>query len=117
MIYDKNNIFAKIIRGEIPSKTIYEDDFVFAIEDISPAAKVHVLILPKGEYVSFDDFVNSALPETIANFFATITKIAKIVKLEDGYRLITNHCEFAGQSVFHFHVHLLGGEKLGALLP
>ena len=118
MTYDKNNIFAKIIRGEIPAKKIYEDDFVLAIEDIAPSAPVHILILPKGEFISFDDFASKANTEILTNFFAAITKIAKLVGVsESGYRLITNHREQAGQSVFHFHVHLLGGKQLGALLP
>ena len=118
MTYDKNNIFAKIIRGEIPAKKIYEDDFVLAIEDIAPSAPVHILIIPKGEFVSFDDFANKASPETISNFFATIAKIAELSgAAKSGYRLITNHLEQAGQSVFHFHVHLLAGKQFGALLP
>ncbi len=118
MTYDKNNIFARIIRGEIPGKKIYEDEFVLAIEDIAPAAPVHILILPKGEYISFDDFTQKAAPETLANFFSTITKIARLAKVEkDGYRLITNHGANASQSVPHFHVHLIGGRPLGALLP
>ncbi|HEU5046435.1 MAG TPA: histidine triad nucleotide-binding protein [Rickettsiales bacterium] len=118
MKYDKNNIFARIIRGEIPCKKIYEDESVLAIEDIAPAAPAHALILPKGEYISFDDFTRNTTPEAIAYFFNTITKIARQLKLEEsGYRLITNHGKNASQSVPHFHVHLLGGRALGALLP
>lgn len=117
MTYDKNNIFARIIRGEIPSKKLYEDEQVFAIADIAAAAPVHALIMPKGEYVSFDDFASKATPETVAHFFATITNIAReLGVVEGGYRIITNHGKNASQSVPHFHVHLLGGRPLGGLL-
>lgn len=117
MQYDKNNIFSRIISGDIPGKKIYEDEFTLAIEDIAQAAPVHVLIMPKGEYVSFDDFSTSASPETISSFFRAITVIARIMKVEEsGYRLITNHGKNASQSVPHFHVHLLGGRALGGLL-
>ncbi len=118
MTYDTNNIFARIIRGEIPCKKLYEDDAVLAIADIAPAAPVHALVLPKGEYVSFDDFAIKAAPETVAHFFATITRLARQLDVaEGGYRLITNHGKNASQSVPHFHVHLIGGRPLGALLP
>lgn len=118
MTYDTNNIFARIIRGEIPAKKLYEDEHVLAIADIAPAAPAHALILPKGPYVSFDDFSAKAPPETLAQFFRTITQIARLLKIEEtGYRLITNHGAHASQSVPHFHVHLLGGRALGGLLP
>jgi diadenosine tetraphosphate (Ap4A) HIT family hydrolase len=118
MAYDKNNIFARIIRGEIPGKKIYEDDFIIAIEDIAPAAPVHVLVMPKGEYISFDDFTTQADPKVVSNFFKGIRVIARSLKLqENGYRLITNHGADASQSVPHFHVHILGGRPLGGLLP
>ncbi len=118
MPYDKNNIFAKIIRGEIPGKKVFEDEHVLAIADIAPAAPVHVLIMPKGEYVSFDDFTRNAPPETQAHFFKMITEVArKTGVLESGYRLIANHGEHASQSVPHFHMHLIGGRALGGLLP
>lgn len=118
MAYDKNNIFARIIRGEIPGKKIYEDEFVLAIEDIAPAAPAHALVMPKGEYVSFDDFSVRADAKTVVHFFKAITDIARKLNLQDsGYRLITNHGSNALQSVPHFHVHLLGGRTLGGLLP
>jgi diadenosine tetraphosphate (Ap4A) HIT family hydrolase len=118
MAYDKNNIFARIIRGEMQAKKIYEDEFVLAIEDIAPAAPSHVLIMPKGNYSSFDDFSTHADPKTVAHFFKTVASIAEKLKLqESGYRLITNHGADASQSVAHFHVHLLGGRALGGLLP
>lgn len=118
MSYDSSNIFARIIRGEISAKKIYEDEQVLAIEDIAPAAPVHVLVMPKGDYVSFDDFSAKAPPDNVAYFFKTITRIARQMKVEvDGYRLIMNHGAHASQSVPHFHVHILGGRALGALLP
>lgn len=118
MTYDKNNIFARIIRGEIPGKKVFEDENVLAIEDIAPAAPVHVLIMPKGEYVSFDDFSSKASPDKIVHFFKAIGTIAKMLKVDaNGYRLIANHGKDASQSVAHFHVHLIGGRALGALLP
>ncbi|PIR32368.1 MAG: histidine triad nucleotide-binding protein [Alphaproteobacteria bacterium CG11_big_fil_rev_8_21_14_0_20_44_7] len=116
MAYDKENIFAKIIRGEIPAAKIYEDDDVLAFEDISKAAPVHVLVVPKGDFVSFDDFAKSGA-DKVANFFAKVQKIAADLGLvENGYRLITNHGADASQSVAHFHVHILGGRELGGLL-
>ncbi len=118
MSYDKNNIFAKIIRGEIPAKKVHEDENILAIRDISAAAPVHVLVMPKGEYVSFADFSATASPEAIANFFTTIGLIAHQLGVnKTGYRLIANHGGDASQSVPHFHVHLLGGRALGGLLP
>jgi diadenosine tetraphosphate (Ap4A) HIT family hydrolase len=118
MSYDKTNIFVKIIRGEIPGKKIYEDENVLAIHDISAVAPVHVLIMPKGEYVSFDDFSRNAPPDMVAHFFKTITEVARKTGIEKtGYRLIANHGSHASQSVPHFHMHLIGGRPLGGLLP
>ena len=118
MSYDSSNVFAKIIRGEIPGKKVYEDDQLLAIHDIAAAAPVHVLVMPKGEYVSFDDFSTNAPPEAIAHFFKTIAAIAGKLGIDKtGYRLITNHGVDASQSVPHFHVHLIGGRALGGLLP
>jgi diadenosine tetraphosphate (Ap4A) HIT family hydrolase len=115
-MYDPNNVFAKIIRNEIPSKKIYEDDNVFAFEDISPKAPTHILVIPKGEYISFSDFISRATPEIIADFFQKISKIAKELGLEEkGYKLVTNNGEQVGQVVFHFHVHILSGKKMGDL--
>lgn len=118
MTYDTNNIFAKIIRGEIPNKTVYEDDAVLAFHDIAPAAPVHVIVIPKGEYLSFDDFAQKAGMAVVAGFFAKVQNIAKELGVSDsGYRLLTNHGRDASQSVPHFHVHILGGKPLGGLLP
>ena len=117
MSYDNSNIFARIIRGVIPSDTVYEDEKVIAFNDISPAAPVHVLVLPKGEYVSFDDFAAHAPAQDIAHFYAAIQKIAADKGLQkSGYRLICNHGPDASQTVPHFHVHILGGAALGGLL-
>lgn len=116
--YDSSNIFARIIRKELPADMVYEDDAVLAFRDISPAAPVHVLVIPKGEYCSFDDFVSKAGSEEVALFFATIRKVAHAQGLaESGYRLITNHGAEACQTVLHFHVHIIGGRPLGGLLP
>ncbi len=118
MIYDPQNIFAKIIRGDVPCKKVYEDEFAFAFHDIKPEAPVHVLVLPKGEFISFDDFTQNASPALMAGFFAAIQKIAtELGVVESGYRLITNHGADASQSVFHFHMHILAGKPLGHLLP
>ncbi len=116
-MYDQNNIFAKIIRGEIPCKQVFRDDKVLAFFDINPQAKIHVLVLPVGEYISFSDFIAKASPQDVTYFFAKIKDITDSLKLnETGYRLISNHGTDAKQSVEHFHVHILGGENLGDLL-
>lgn len=118
MAYDQNNIFAKILRGEIPCNKAYEDDAVLAFHDISPAAPVHVLVVPKGEYVSFHDFAVKTGADAVATFFSRVQHIAHALGVaESGYRLITNHGVDASQSVPHFHVHILGGRPLGGLLP
>lgn len=117
MTYDTSNIFAKILRGEIPCNKIYEDDFALAFHDITPAAPVHALVIPKGEYVSFHDFA-SAPAATVAGFFASVKKVAEKLNLEEnGYRIISNHGPDASQSVPHFHVHILGGKRMGHLVP
>lgn len=118
MRYDDSNIFAKIISGEIPSNPVFENDEVLAINDLSPAAPVHVLVLPKGGFASFDDFANVAGTEKVGRFFETIRKIAHDLGVdESGYRLIMNHGADASQTVAHFHVHILGGKPLGGLIP
>jgi diadenosine tetraphosphate (Ap4A) HIT family hydrolase len=116
-IYDKNNIFAKIIRGEIPADKFYEDKYCVAFPDISPAAKTHYLVIPKGEFISFDDFVEKADRYFISNFFKSVKIVAtKLGLVEGGYRIIFNHGSDANQTVFHFHVHILGGQGLGPLI-
>ncbi|QJC27687.1 putative HIT-like protein [Anaplasma platys] len=108
--YDKDNVFAKILRGEAPCNKVYEDDNLLAFHDIRPAAPVHVLVVPKGEYVSFDDFACSDYD--LSEFFKTVRKIAHMLDLHtSGYRLVTNHGSTAGQEVFHFHVHIMGYRK------
>ncbi len=117
MAYDPDNIFAKILRGEIPNDTVYEDDEVLAFRDINPQAPVHVLVIPKGAYVSIDDFGSSAAPEAVGRFFATVRTIARDLGLvEPGYRVIANIGSDGGQEVPHFHVHILGGRPLGRMV-
>lgn len=117
MSYDKNNIFAKIIRGDLPAQKIYEDDNVLAFNDISRASPVHVLVVPKGEYIDYNDFVTKANAEIVVDFFKKISQIAKELNIvNDGFRLITNNGSNAHQTVKHFHVHLLAGKKLGPLI-
>lgn len=118
MEYDDDNIFAKIIRREIPSSKVYEDDDVYAFYDIAKAAPVHILVVPKGKYMSFNDFMQKADVSEISNFFSKVQLIAEQAGVDkSGYRLITNHGHDASQSVPHFHVHILGGRELGGLVP
>ena len=117
MAYDMNNIFARIIRGEIPCSKVYEDPHVLAFNDIKPQAKVHVLVIPKGPYVSFQDFAEKASEaETIA-FNRAVAKIAKDVGVAvTGYRLIANAGADSHQEVPHYHVHILGGQPMGRMV-
>lgn len=111
-IYDQNNVFAKILRGELKVQKIYEDDDVLAFYDIAPLAPVHALVIPKGEYRDYSDFVTKATQTTIANYFQKINDITILLKLDiDGFRLCTNRGKQSGQSVFHFHTHILGGAE------
>lgn len=115
--YDANNVFAKIIRKEIPCSPVYEDDKVIAFPDLYPAAPVHILVIPKGNYISYDGFVATADEQLIAHFFKIVRKIAHEHNLdESGYRLITNHGADAMQTIPHFHMHILGKAKLGPLV-
>lgn len=107
-MYDQENIFAKILKGDIPSEKIYEDDYVIVMKDINPAASIHLLVLPKGEYIDFADFVAKATDVEVSRYFKTILKVAKEHNIDE-YRLVTNKGISAGQSVFHFHTHLLSG--------
>lgn len=117
MTYDSNNIFAKIIRKEIPAQIIYEDDAVLAFNDISKAAPTHILVIPKGQYINFDDFVKNAKNDEISNFFQKVSEIAEKSGAKDqGFRLISNIGSDAHQTVEHFHIHILAGKKLGPLL-
>jgi diadenosine tetraphosphate (Ap4A) HIT family hydrolase len=116
--YDDANIFARILRGEIPNRTVYEDEWVLAFHDISPQAPTHVLVIPKGKYVSFADFSAKASDAEIAGFTRAVGKVAKLLGLEaPGYRLIANMGENSGQEVPHFHIHIVGGRPLGRMVP
>lgn len=111
--YDKENIFAKIIRGEAESVKVYEDDFILCFENKFKEATIHWLIIPKGEYVCFDDFMSKASAMTVVHFFTKIKDIAHEHGLDaKGYKLVTNNGSGAGQSVPHFHVHLLSGSHM-----
>ncbi len=116
MSYDKDNIFAKILREEIPCDKIYEDDFVIAFDDIYPKAKVHFLVIPKGEYTDMADFTARASSDEIAALFKAVGNVACIKGLNDGYRIISNCGVNSGQEVPHLHIHVLGGEKLSAMV-
>jgi histidine triad (HIT) family protein len=118
MTYDCNNIFARILRSEIPCNKVYEDPHVLAFSDISPQSPTHVLVIPKGEYVSFDDFSHNASPEEIVALVRAIGRIAREQGVaESGYRILANTGPAAHQEVPHFHVHLFGGRDLGGMLP
>lgn len=115
--YDDSNVFAKILRGEIPNDTVYEDDHVLAFRDINPHAPTHVLIIPKGKYVSSDDFFNEASDAEIVAFCRAAGKIARELGVhESGYRLLANCGRDANQEVPHFHMHLFAGRPLGPML-
>jgi len=115
--YDDDNIFARILRGEIPCKKVYEDEWALAFHDINPQAPIHVLVVPKGRYCSFADFTAGASEAEIAGFMRAVGKIAKDLGLEaPGYRLLLNMGSDSGQEVPHLHVHLFGGRPLGRML-
>ena len=121
MEYDKNNIFAKILREEIPCKKVYEDEFVLAFYDINPQKKVHVLVIPKGEYVNLDDFSSKASEKEISELIKGISIVAKKVGVSDrveggGYRSLVNNGDNGGQEVLHLHFHIFGGEKVGKMV-
>ena len=120
MMYDDNNIFAKILREEIPCKKIYEDDFVLSFYDINPQKKVHALVIPKGKYLDLDDFSQNASSEEIVGLLKGINIVAKKLKISSdsgkGYRALANISEDGGQEVPHLHFHLFGGEKIGKMV-
>ena len=116
--YDGQNIFAKILRGEIPSRKVYEDDHALAFHDINPQAPVHILVIPKGTYVSWEDFSAKASADEIAGFVRAVGHVAREQGLvAPGYRLLANTGGHGHQEVPHLHVHLFGGRQLGAMLP
>jgi diadenosine tetraphosphate (Ap4A) HIT family hydrolase len=115
--YDAGNIFARILRGEIPAKKVYEDEHALAFNDIAPQAAIHVLVIPKGPYVSVTDFSTQGSDAEIAGFWRAVAQVARQLELEQpGFRLLTNMGRDAGQEVPHFHVHLFGGHALGPML-
>jgi histidine triad (HIT) family protein len=117
MAYDRNNVFARILRGELPCDKVYEDDHVLAFRDIRPQAPTHIVLIPKGEYVSVDDFSETASEAEQAAFLRAIGRIAHQEGVaEGGYRILSNHGRAAHQDVPHFHLHLFGGRDLGPML-
>ena len=120
MSYDKNNIFAKILRKEIPCKKIFENDHVLSFHDINPQKKVHALVIPKGDYLNLDDFNNRASDKEIVALSKAITEVSKILGIStdtgEGYRALTNLDDHGGQEVPHLHFHLFGGEKIGKMV-
>ena len=120
MGYDNNNIFAKILRGEIPCKKIYEDDFVLSFHDINPQKKIHVLVIPKGKYIDLDDFSENASSNEIVGLIKGINVVAKKLGISSntgkGYRALANISDHGGQEVPHLHFHLFGGERVGKMV-
>ena len=121
MTYDKNNVFAKILRGEIPCEKIYEDEYVLAFHDIDPKKKVHALVIPKGEYVNLDDFSSNATEKEIVGLIKGIGTVAKKLGVSEvvkggGYRSLVNVGENGGQEVPHLHFHIFGGENVGKMV-
>ena len=114
--YDNDNIFAKILRQEIPSKKVFENKYVYAFEDINPQAPIHILIIPKKPFCSFTDFSKKADSRFIYEFIKSINLIAEKLKVKEGYRLITNIGEYGGQEVPHLHFHLLSGRPIGKMV-
>ena len=120
MNYDENNIFAKILKGEIPSNKIYEDDFIFSFHDKKPQKKIHALVIPKGKYTDLDDFSLNASPEEMVGLLKGINKVAKKLgistEIGKGYRALANISDHGGQEVLHLHFHLFGGENVGKMV-
>jgi len=115
--YDTTNIFARILRGEIPCRKVFEDDFSLAFHDINPQAPVHVLVIPKGAYISLADFTAQASAAEVEGFFRAVGRVARELELDDaGYRILANMGVNAHQEVPHFHVHIFGGRALGPML-
>ena len=115
--YDSQNIFAKILRGEVPCKKVLENDHILAFHDINPLAPVHVLVIPKGDYVSWDDFSERASEPEMAAMTRAIGEVARMVGADaQGYRVLSNIGKRGGQEVPHFHVHVFGGQPLGPML-
>jgi histidine triad (HIT) family protein len=116
--YDRNNVFARILRGEISCNKVYEDEHILAFRDINPQAPTHILVIPKGEYVSLDDFSEKASDAEMASLVRALGYVAREEEVvESGYRILANTGAAAHQEVPHFHVHLFGGRDLGGMLP
>lgn len=116
MTYDPSNIFARILRGEIPNKTILETPHTLAFHDINPAAPVHILVIPKGAYVDFSDFSAHASAEELVDFHRTAAQVCDMMGLDQGYRAITNAGAHGMQEVPHYHLHIIGGRVLGRMI-
>ena len=117
MAYDPNNVFARILRGEIPCRKVYEDEWALAFHDINPMAPVHVLVIPKGAYVSMADFSEQASEAELAGFLRAVGRVGReLGVVEGGYRVLANHGQAANQEVPHLHVHLFAGAPLGPML-
>ena len=117
MAYDPQNIFAKILRGELPCDKVYEDDHALAFKDINPRRRIHVLVIPKAPYVSFDDFSAEASDAEIAGFTRAVGQVARDLGIaEPGYRILANTGSDGGQEVPHYHVHMFGGERVGPMV-
>lgn len=111
-MYDENNPFAKILRGELQSKDVYEDDYVKAFWSIDPKAPIHILVIPKKPHIDYHRFVENAQEDEIVNLMRGVKKVAEIMNLKNGYRLIVNNGKDAKQTVFHLHIHILSGGSL-----
>ena len=121
MEYDKNNIFAKILRGEIPCKKIYEDEYILAFHDANPQKKIHALVIPKGAFINLDDFSSKASEKEIVGLIKGVGTVAKKLGISEvvkgkGYRSLVNVGEDGGQEVSHLHFHIFGGEKIGRMV-
>jgi diadenosine tetraphosphate (Ap4A) HIT family hydrolase len=115
--YDNSNIFARILRGEIPCNKVYEDEYALAFHDINPQAPTHVLVIPKTWHVSLADFTATATPDQVSGFFRAVGHVAKLLGLEEpGYRVLANMGAHGHQEVPHFHMHIFGGRPLGPML-
>lgn len=114
-MYDPNNIFAKILRGEIPCTKVHETEHTLAFRDIQPLAKSHVLVIPKGAYTAFDEFAANASEAEIADFHRCAAQVCEMEGLEDGFRIIANTRTHGRQDVPHYHLHIIGGEQLGPM--
>ena len=115
-VYDDQNIFAKILRGEIPNQTVFENDHALAFRDVYPQAPVHVLVIPKGPYMSLDHFARDASVEEQVAFMKAVAEVCRLESVEEGFRAVANAREHGVQEVPHYHMHILGGRNLGRML-